>query len=72
VTPTGWTFERGTNKKADDNGYLNTEPTDSAWFVCHDHDLASGALPIAEARAFARGHLAESHPDELEVLEDMG
>jgi hypothetical protein len=71
MSDTGWTFQRGTHDRVDDNGYIATEPTDNAWFVCHDHDHASGALPIAEALAFARNHLAEWHPDELEVLDDV-
>ncbi|TDD88371.1 hypothetical protein [Actinomadura rubrisoli] len=57
---TGWTYERGTNEKA--------ETTDTARFACHDHDLDSGVLPVADAWEFACAHLAESHPDELEVL----
>ncbi|TDD24996.1 hypothetical protein E1287_37685 [Actinomadura sp. KC06] len=69
MNATGWAYERGTNERVDDDGNVVTEPTDNAWFVCHDHNLASGALPVAEALEFARAHLTEQHPeDELEAL----
>lgn len=61
---TGWSFERFTIDRVDDHGFLVAEPTNNAEFVCHDHDFATGVLPVQQAGEDARAHFVEQHPDE--------
>jgi hypothetical protein len=61
-TTTGWSFDRGTTERTDDNGWVITEPTDNAQFVCEDHDHDSGWLRFQEACRDARDHFADEHP----------
>lgn len=66
----GWTFERGTSERVDDHGWVISEPTDNAEFVCHDHEFTTGVLPVRKAREDARAHFTQEHPGQANPFSD--